>query len=89
MFVSYLFITSHVWTAHSKVLASELEIFGCNYYSGLLVDQGMLLCRKRREEEEEEEKKGETETTTDRNSDAESVAEQNEPFVDKTIRIKG
>ena len=89
MFVGYLFITSHVWTAHSKVLASELHIFGCNYYSGLLVDQGMMLCRKRKDEEEEEEKKGKTETTMGRNSDAEVGAEQNEPFVDKTIRIKG
>ena len=89
MFVSYLFITSHVWTAHSKVLATELQIFGRNYYCGLLVNQGMMLCRKSREEEEkeEEEKKGETETTMGRNSDA--GAEQNEPFLDKTIRIRG
>ena len=49
----------------------------------------MMLCRKSREEEEkeEEEKKGETETAMGRNSDA--GAEQNEPFLDKTIRIRG
>ena len=89
MSVGYFFITSHVWTAHSKVLATELQIFGRNYYCGLLVDQGMMLCRKSREEEEkeEEEKKGETETAMGRNSDA--GAEQNEPFLDKTIRIRG
>ena len=66
MFLAYVWVTSHVWTAHSLVLASEVQIFGCNYYNGLLVDQGMMLCRKRREDKKDEEEDNENEDKSKR-----------------------
>ena len=92
MFVAYFWVTSHVWTAHSLVLASELQIFGCNYYNGLLVDQGMMLCRKRREDKKDEEENNEEEEKFKRNKknpDEEAKMGESRKLVDKTIRIKG
>ena len=94
MFLAYIWITSHVWTAHSLVLASEVQIFGCNYYNGLLVDQGMMLCRKRREDkkdeqEEEEDEKEEKSKRKKKNPDEEAKMKETGKFVDNTIRIKG
>ena len=91
MFVAYLWITSHVWTAHSLVLASEIQIFGCNFYNGLLVDQAMMLCRKRKEDQADEEEDNETDESKRRkkNQDEEAKMKEKGIFVDKTIRIKG
>ena len=92
MLVAYFWVTSHVWTAHSLVLASELQIFGCNYYNGLLVDQGMMLCRKRREDKKDEEENNEEEEKFKRNKknpDEEAKMGESRKLVDKTIRIKG
>ena len=91
MFVAYLWITSHVWTAHSLVLASEIQIFGCNFYNGLLVDQAMMLCRKRKEDQMDEEEDNETDESKRRkkNQDEEAKMKEKGIFVDKTIRIKG
>ena len=83
LFLSYMWVTSHTWSATGEVLASELQIFGCNFYSGLLVDQAMMLCRSRGDDEDNE-----IEEKMKEKTDVEDVGPSCSSL-DKTIRIKG
>ena len=84
MFVAYIWITSHVWKTTTLVLASEVQIFGCNFHSGLMVDQAMMLSRRMEEDDEVEDGKKSKEP-----EDVEHSGHENTKTLDKNIRIMG
>ena len=46
-FLSYLWITRHVWFPRSPRLGSTEQIFGTPYFDGILIDQSLMMNRRK------------------------------------------
>ena len=46
-FLSYLWITRHIWFPKSPRLASTEQIFGTPFFDALFIDQSLMLNRRR------------------------------------------
>ena len=46
-FLSYLWITRHVWSPRSPRLGSTEQIYGTPYFDGILIDQSLMMNRRK------------------------------------------